>query len=137
MFFMNRLNTVKCFIINIFSLFLSCFSSFSQHGIDIKTLISEADLLYTTPVTRSEEGMPVGNGTMGREEAARYLIPNQIRTAEIETMPNRMTLREGYQTTGMQVLNFCAAEIFLFLHHSLIEMSGQWKYCHKVAQSVN
>ncbi len=62
---MNKLAIGKRFIINIFSLSLSCFSSFSQPGIDIKTLISEADLLYTTPVTRSEEGMPVGNGTMG------------------------------------------------------------------------
>ena len=28
-------------------------------------LISKADLTYSTPVKRSEEGMPIGNGTMG------------------------------------------------------------------------
>lgn len=32
--------------------------------VDYKSLVSKADLDYTTPVTRSEEGMPVGNGRM-------------------------------------------------------------------------
>jgi len=32
---------------------------------DLRTLISDADLVYTKPVPRSEEGMPVGNGRMG------------------------------------------------------------------------
>jgi hypothetical protein len=32
---------------------------------DLRRLISEADLIYTKPVPRSEEGMPVGNGRMG------------------------------------------------------------------------
>jgi len=32
---------------------------------DYKSLVSRADLTYDTPVTRSEEGMPVGNGRMG------------------------------------------------------------------------
>lgn len=53
---------------------------------------------------------------MGRKDATRYLIPNQIRTAEIETMPNRMTLREGYQTTGVQNLGRMADA----LHYALI-----------------
>jgi hypothetical protein len=32
---------------------------------DIEKLIARADLTYNTPVTRSEAGMPIGNGTMG------------------------------------------------------------------------
>ena len=32
---------------------------------DIPAVVARADLDYTTPVTRSEEGMPVGNGRMG------------------------------------------------------------------------
>src|SRR5260370_27965092 len=31
----------------------------------LRFLISDADLVYTKPVPRSEEGMPVGNGRMG------------------------------------------------------------------------
>ena len=33
--------------------------------IDYQSLISKADLDYDVPATRSEEGMPIGNGTMG------------------------------------------------------------------------
>jgi hypothetical protein len=32
---------------------------------DRRSLVSRADLTYDTPVTRSEEGMPVGNGRTG------------------------------------------------------------------------
>ena len=59
-------------------------------------------------------------GTMlGRKDATRYLIPNQIRTKEIETMPNRMTLREGYQTTGVQNLG----RMVDALHNALVQSS--------------
>ncbi len=34
-------------------------------GVDFKTAISRGDLDFTYPATRSEEGMPVGNGRMG------------------------------------------------------------------------
>lgn len=34
-------------------------------NVDFKTAISRGDLNYTYPATRSEEGMPVGNGRMG------------------------------------------------------------------------
>jgi hypothetical protein len=34
-------------------------------GDDLRRLISDADLVYTKPVPRSEEGTPVGNGRMG------------------------------------------------------------------------
>jgi hypothetical protein len=33
--------------------------------VDLRRLVSRADLHYDQPATRSEEGMPVGNGTMG------------------------------------------------------------------------
>src|SRR5579862_8996728 len=33
--------------------------------VDFKTAISRGDLDFTYPTTRSEEGMPVGNGRMG------------------------------------------------------------------------
>jgi hypothetical protein len=37
-----------------------------QPGDDgLRSLISDADLVYTQPVPRSEEGMPIGNGRMG------------------------------------------------------------------------
>jgi hypothetical protein len=48
-----------------FSCFLILNQSFGQSNIDIKELISKADLDYQKPVIRSEEGMPVGNGRMG------------------------------------------------------------------------
>jgi hypothetical protein len=34
-------------------------------NVDYRRLVSRADLTYDTPVSRSEEGMPVGNGRMG------------------------------------------------------------------------
>jgi hypothetical protein len=34
-------------------------------GVNYRTLVSRADLLYDHPATRSEEGMPVGSGRMG------------------------------------------------------------------------
>ncbi|HDZ40641.1 MAG TPA: glycoside hydrolase [Bacteroidetes bacterium] len=33
--------------------------------VDMRELVSEADLVYTKPVDRSEAGMPLGNGVMG------------------------------------------------------------------------
>ena len=40
-------------------------NSNSLMKVDYKSLISKSDLSYDFPVTRSEEGMPVGNGRMG------------------------------------------------------------------------
>ncbi len=37
----------------------------SPLGVDYKALVSRADLDYNEPASRSEEGMPVGNGRMG------------------------------------------------------------------------
>ena len=33
--------------------------------VDHRSLVSRADITYDHPVTRSEEGLPVGNGRMG------------------------------------------------------------------------
>jgi len=83
------------------------FDSYFPNGITSKTPVYVLSKLAVT-------------GTMmGRKEATKYLIPNQIRTAEIETMPNRMTLREGYQTTGVQNLGRMADA----LHYALVSSS--------------
>lgn len=57
--------------------------------------------------------LPVAGVILGRAEATRYLIPNQIRTAEVEVMPNRMDLREGFQATSVQRLGR-ASEALLY-----------------------
>ncbi len=53
----------------IFALLVIGFHSVAQKkdhlDIDIKELVSNADLHYTQPVKKGEEGMPVGNGRMG------------------------------------------------------------------------
>jgi hypothetical protein len=48
--------------------------------------------------------LPVSGVLLGRTDAARYLMPNQINMAETGVMRNRMDLREGKQTTGVQRL---------------------------------
>ena len=37
----------------------------SLMNVDYESLVSKADLTYDVPVTRTEEGMPIGNGTTG------------------------------------------------------------------------
>jgi alpha-L-fucosidase 2 len=37
----------------------------ARMNVDYRSLVSRADLDYNEPVSRSEEGMPVGNGRMG------------------------------------------------------------------------
>lgn len=61
--------------------------------------------------------LPVTGTQLGRKDAVRYLIPNQIETAEIEVLRNRMDLREGYQTTGVQRLGRVADA----LHYALCQ----------------
>jgi hypothetical protein len=70
-------------------------------GIDAKTRVNVLSKL------------PVAGVILGRAEATRYLIPNQIRTTEIEVMPNRMDLREGFQATSVQRLGR-ASEALLY-----------------------
>jgi hypothetical protein len=61
--------------------------------------------------------LPVTGTQLGRKDATRYLIPNQIQTAEIEVLRNRMDLREGFQTTGVQRLGRVADA----LHYALCQ----------------
>src|SRR2546423_1876486 len=44
---------------------LWCGSAIAAADVDRAAVISRADLHYETPATRSEEGMPIGNGRMG------------------------------------------------------------------------
>src|SRR5579872_2049842 len=48
----------------------------AQSAIDFRALITRGDLVYDKPVTRSEEGMPVGNGRMG---SLVWTTPRQLR----------------------------------------------------------
>src|SRR5437868_3409497 len=56
---------------SVIAVFIFCASGVSLHAgsallnVDYKTLVGRADLDYTAPAARSEEGMPVGNGRMG------------------------------------------------------------------------
>jgi hypothetical protein len=69
--------------------------------------------------------LPVTGTILGRKEATRYLIPNQIRTRESEVLRNRMTLREGYQTTGIQRLGRVADALHNALCQSIPPGPGQ------------
>ena len=62
---------------------------------------------------------------LGRSESTRYLIPNQINTAETEVLANRMTLREGFQTTGVQRLGRMADALHLALFQSAPAEPGE------------
>jgi hypothetical protein len=61
--------------------------------------------------------LAVAGVQLGRVEATRYLIPNQIRTKEIPPLINRMDLREGFQTTSVQRLGRAAEA----LHYALCQ----------------
>lgn len=66
--------------------------------------------------------LPAIGALLGRTEATKYLIPNQIETAEIEVMQNRMDMREGFQAISIQRLGRAAEA----LHYALCQsISGQ------------
>ncbi len=69
--------------------------------------------------------MPVVGSILGRIESTRYLIPNQIKTAESEVLRNRMTLREGFQTNGVQRLGRAADALHLALFQSAPSDPGE------------
>lgn len=69
--------------------------------------------------------LPVAGSLLGRTESTRYLLPNQIRTAEIEVMPNRMDLREGFQTTSIQRLGRAAEALQYALCQSVPSAPGK------------
>ncbi len=62
--------------------------------------------------------LPVAGSILGRKESTRWLIPNQVSTSESDVMANRMDLREGYQTTGVQRLGRVADALHLALLQS-------------------
>jgi hypothetical protein len=69
--------------------------------------------------------LPVAGSLLGRSESTRYLLPNQIRTAEVEVMPNRMDLREGFQTTSIQRLGRAAEALQYALCQSVPSSPGR------------
>jgi hypothetical protein len=66
--------------------------------------------------------LPATGALMGRKEATKYLIPGQIFTKEAEVMPNRMDLREGYQTASVQRLGRATDA----LHNALCQSAPPW-----------
>ena len=66
--------------------------------VNYESLVSKADLNYTTPVIRGEEGMPVGNGSMGSlvwttPDAIRF----QINRVDVFAMGNNTSsFRDGH-----------------------------------------
>ncbi len=60
---------MKSFILGTLSAICFCFAASSQNSkllqVDYQRLISNADLIYDKPATRSEAGQPIGNGKMG------------------------------------------------------------------------
>jgi hypothetical protein len=68
--------------------------------------------------------LPVAGALLGRTAALEYLVPNQIQTAEIEIMPNRMDLREGFQATSIQRLGRTAEALHYALCQSIPARPG-------------
>jgi hypothetical protein len=69
--------------------------------------------------------LAVAGSLLGRSESTRYLLPNQIRTEEAEVMPNRMDLREGFQTTSIQRLGRVAEALQYALCQSVPSLPGK------------
>jgi hypothetical protein len=99
---------------------------------DLCTLESDSGMLKTANVTFEAyfpkgidenteinvlSKLPIAGTLLGRADASRYLIPNQIATTEVETLPNRMDLREGFQTASIQRLGRAAEA----LHYALCQ----------------
>jgi hypothetical protein len=68
--------------------------------------------------------LPVAGSLLGRKESTRFLIPNQIKTTEVDVMPNRMDLREGEQTTSIQRLGRAAEALEYALCQSVPAAPG-------------
>jgi hypothetical protein len=69
--------------------------------------------------------MPLVAAVLGRADAVKYLIPNQIQTQESPVLANRMDLREGAQTTSVQRLGNAADALQTALCQSLPPGPGQ------------
>lgn len=96
-----RINKIVCLIF--MCLFCVIWENAQSKGnslmkVDYESLISKADLTYKTPVFRSEEGMPVGNGRMGSlvwttPEAIRF----QVNRVDVFAMGNNTgSFRDGH-----------------------------------------
>jgi hypothetical protein len=100
-----------------------------------------------TAVLRGEPGpetsvgllskVPMAAATLGRSEAVRYLLPNQLRalpgrrdspTRPNMILPNRMSLREGAQATDAEALGRAAETLHLALLQSkpVIHLFPAW-----------
>ncbi len=62
--------------------------------------------------------LAIAAAILGRAEDVKFLIPNQIQTKETPVLANRMTLREGAQTTGLQRIGRAADALHLALCQS-------------------
>lgn len=63
--------------------------------------------------------LAVAAAILGRSDDVQFLIPNQIHTNETPVLANRMTLREGAQTTGLQRIGRAADALHLALCQSM------------------
>ena len=82
------------------------FESFFRGGVDANTRIGVLSKLAGAAAI------------LGRSDDVKFLIPNQIHTKETPAMANRMTLREGAQTTGLQRIGRAADALHLALCQS-------------------
>jgi hypothetical protein len=69
--------------------------------------------------------LPVTGVQLGRTDATRYLILNQVESQETKILRNRMDLREGFQTTGVQRLGRAADAIHNALCQSIPASPGK------------
>jgi len=67
----------------------------------------------------------VAAAILGRSDDVKFLIPNQIHTEETPVLINRMTLREGVQTTGLQRIGRAADALHLALCQSVTAGPGK------------
>lgn len=96
---------------------------------------STFDAYFTSEINKDSKiyvlsKLPIGGTQLGRTDATKYLIPNQIETAEIEILRNRMDLREGFQTTGVQRLGRVADALHNALCQSIPASPGKETVIH-------
>jgi len=83
------------------------FESFFRNGVNADTQIGVLSKLAGA------------TAILGRSDDVKFLIPNQIHTKETPVLANRMTLREGAQTTGLQRIGRAADALHLALCQSV------------------
>ena len=83
------------------------FESFFRNGVNADTRIGVLSKLAGAAAI------------LGRSDDVKFLIPNQIHTKETPVLANRMTLREGAQTTGLQRIGRAADALHLALCQSV------------------